>query len=601
MIAWSSNQPTFRAVTEYALSPNDLDSRSRTPPPELLGGCLRLSHCASTMNLTVCERQCSLFACLENLKANVESFVLPVHSSVLLFGSFNPRRKSIMELQSVVLPLRWAFNILLNISALPVLVVQGALLHPYYESDPQFRKMRAWLAPVIIFLALYSQSRRLFQPLELYLHLNYAGIAIPTFHVICLALQYAFHRGPARKIDLAKHKKEESPVSESESDSSSSITNSDSQATSTVKATQPLQTPTKKVHKSKKSVQISDKKAPPIGELARFSICMTFSPRSLNYVWGPPPSILSPAPKISTIWFLFNQLFNLIVHQFLLVAFCSFTLPATAHPQGTFGWIAQWVSLPDHYVTRLACHKVLLAAWGCVGLSAFETGGALLNLWELFWIQLGRLIFRPSNSWRPDPFDTSAYPPLFKTPLFQESLSDFWGKGWQSVFRRDFIFLGAEPMVKVFAPFGQTASRLAGLMGAMFISGIMVILPISFSLINSDSLVSTVKNIDWYFRTTWFFMAMGLGIVIEVIFRRVTGKRVQGVFGWLWLWFWFGLWIDMIMNVWLERGLGTSGMSGSLAVTQWPLAKFLIPLGPLMPDAIISSLSSCFSYTASQL
>lgn len=36
------------------------------------------------------------------------------------------------------------------------------------------------------------------------------------------------------------------------------------------------------------------------------------------------------------------------------------------------------------------------------------------------------------------------------------------------------MFCGAEPCAKLASPLGPIASRLAGLMGAMFMSGIMV-------------------------------------------------------------------------------------------------------------------------------
>ncbi|OAV94216.1 hypothetical protein PTTG_11738 [Puccinia triticina 1-1 BBBD Race 1] len=367
-------------------------------------------------------------------------------------------------------------QLVVNYITVPVLLIQGALLHPYYEPDPQARKIRAWLAPVTIFLAIYSQKTRLFHPLEDYLHINYCVAAIPTFHIICVALQYASHRGPARQIDVAKHKKDDdepASSSDTDSDNSSSITNSDSQVTPTivVQARRVSKTAPKK---SKTIVPTKSKESPPsIGELARFSIWMTSSPRSLGYVWGPPASVLSPAPNRPMGKFLLRLFGRLVVNQLALIAFCSIALPTAAHPEKIYGWLNQYVDLPDTWLVRFFCEKAFMLPWGSVGLHSFDLVGCLLIIWELVWITGARLVLPSTSKWRPEPFDTTQYPDLFSKPVFRTSLTEFWSKGWQSTFRRDFIFCGAEPFAKLFAPYGVTASRLAGLMGAMFMSGLL--------------------------------------------------------------------------------------------------------------------------------
>lgn len=73
---------------------------------------------------------------------------------------------------SPALSVSYIWQLIVNYITVPVLLFQGALLHPYFEPDPQARKIRAWLAPVIIFLVTYSQKTRLFRPLEDYIHIN---------------------------------------------------------------------------------------------------------------------------------------------------------------------------------------------------------------------------------------------------------------------------------------------------------------------------------------------------------------------------------------------------------------------------------------------
>jgi hypothetical protein len=63
-------------------------------------------------------------------------------------------------------------------------------------------------------------------------------------------------------------------------------------------------------------------------------------------------------------------------------------------------------------------------------------------------------------------------------------------------------------------------------------------------------LVSCTNKIDWSFRTTIFFMLSGVGIALEMIFKKLTGRRVGGVLGWFWLWGWFAFWCQMFMDAW---------------------------------------------------
>ncbi|KAA1103246.1 hypothetical protein PGT21_010990 [Puccinia graminis f. sp. tritici] len=492
------------------------------------------------------------------------------------------------------LSISYLWQLTVNYITVPVLLIQGALLHPYFEPDPQARKARAWLAPLIIFLVTYSQKTRLFYPLEDYLHINYCIAAIPTFHIICVTLQYATHRGPARQIDVAKHKKEDdeqASSSDTDSDNSSSITNSDSQVTPTevVQKRRVSKMPAKK--KNKVTSLKSKESAPSIGELARFSIWMTSSPRSLGYVWGPPASVLLPAPKRTMAKFLLRLLGRLVLNQLALIAFCSIALPTAAHPEKIYGWVSQYVDLPDTWPVRFFCEKVFMLPWGTVGMHAFDLVGCIFIIWELLWITGARAVLPSTSKWRPEPFDTTEYPDLFSRAVLRTSLTEFWSKGWQSTFRRDFIFCGAEPLAKLFSPCGLTVSRLAGLMGAMLMSG----------LLHEWGLVSCTNKIDWSFRTTIFFLLSGVGIALEMIFKKLTGRRVGGVLGWFWLWGWFAFWCQMFMDAWFDIGVGLAGMRGPYEVNQWPMAKFLVPLGPLLPDEVLSMFSVAFWNVSSVL
>ncbi|KNZ59396.1 hypothetical protein VP01_1740g3 [Puccinia sorghi] len=470
---------------------------------------------------------------------------------------------------SPALSVSYIWQLIVNYITVPVLLFQGALLHPYFEPDPQARKIRAWLAPVIIFLVTYSQKTRLFRPLEDYIHINYCVAAIPTFHIVCLALQYATHRGPARLIDEAKHKREPEPpasCSDTESDTSSSITNSDSHVTPTEVVKVIRRVPKTDSEKKTKAITKSKGSRPSIGELARFSIWMTSSPRSLGYVWGPPASVLVPAPKMTMTKFLMRLFMRIIFNQ---VALIFYLRQSSRHLAGPFS-LRKGVhaTLGKHRLARLRSRR-----------KPPRHMGAALDY------------RRPAS---PSQFIILETRAIRHHPVPRPLLKP----GWHCTFRRDFILCGAKPLAKLFSPLGLTASRMAGLLGAMLSSGVLMNVALRVFCMDSG-LVSSTNKVDWSFRTTKFFLLCGLGIALEMVFKKITGRRVRGLLGWIWLWGWFSFWCEQYTDAWFDTGVGLSGMRGPHEVNQWPLAKFLVPLGPLSPDEVLFMISDAFGKASS--
>jgi hypothetical protein len=127
--------------------------------------------------------------------------------------------------------------------------------------------------------------------------------------------------------------------------------------------------------------------------------------------------------------FLLKLFGGIITNQLALIAFCAVGLPAAAHPDKLYGWMTQYVHLPDTRLVRFVCGKAFMLPWGSVGLHAFDLVGKFLILWELIWITGARLVLPISSEWRPDPFDTTQYPDLFSKPALRTSLTEFWAKG----------------------------------------------------------------------------------------------------------------------------------------------------------------------------
>lgn len=54
------------------------------------------------------------------------------------------------------------------------------------------------------------------------------------------------------------------------------------------------------------------------------------------------------------------------------------------------------------------------------------------------------------------------------------------------------------------------------------------------------------------------FILMGMGLTAEILFKKVTGRKVQGVWGWLWMWPYF-TWAGRGLTwAWLDMGVGGS-------------------------------------------
>ncbi|KAI9612178.1 hypothetical protein H4Q26_008272 [Puccinia striiformis f. sp. tritici PST-130] len=80
--------------------------------------------------------------------------------------------------------------------ALIPLLAQTFLMNPCYEKSRNVRIIRAALMPITIYLTLSRVALRLFYPLDVFFHWNFAFVSFPTFHAICLAIQYGLSRGP---------------------------------------------------------------------------------------------------------------------------------------------------------------------------------------------------------------------------------------------------------------------------------------------------------------------------------------------------------------------------------------------------------------------
>lgn len=78
-----------------------------------------------------------------------------------------------------------------------------------------------------------------------------------------------------------------------------------------------------------------------------------------------------------------------------------------------------------------------------------------------------------------------------------------------------------------------------------------------------------------------FFLMMGVGCVMEALFKKATGVAVGGWAGWLWTMSWVVGWGNILVDGYVRKGL---------------LASNFIPQKYMPSQILLSYLSSFFAY-----
>lgn len=192
------------------------------------------------------------------------------------------------------------------------------------------------------------------------------------------------------------------------------------------------------------------------------------SPRSIGWQPGPPERIV-PRPRPESPWrFILRQVPPLLAFHTVMVACCAVLVPAKSLSTSHQAWSYWLNSNPPRWATSAAPHvcTVLFGISGYVGIALHHT----LTVFSIGIIV--QLLHTLAPAW-VSAFDNTQWPALFHRPFACTSLTQFWTFGWHSMLRRHLIFCGSQPMEKLFRPFGRTTSRLAGVLGAFALSGLL--------------------------------------------------------------------------------------------------------------------------------
>ncbi|KAG0708072.1 membrane bound O-acyl transferase family-domain-containing protein [Suillus ampliporus] len=131
----------------------------------------------------------------------------------------------------------------------------------------------------------------------------------------------------------------------------------------------------------------------------------------------------------------------------------------------------------------------------------------------------------------------SQWPPLFDAPWLSTSLTSLWGHRWHQMFRECFISVGTRPFSYLFG-------RTGGVMGAFLISGALHYFGLKAMGRGGHPVV-----------VFGFFIMQGVGLILEGVWKRFTGVRVDGCLGLLWTWLWVVFWASFMVDAWARVGL----------------------------------------------
>ncbi|KAK0469043.1 uncharacterized protein EV420DRAFT_1257359 [Desarmillaria tabescens] len=211
---------------------------------------------------------------------------------------------------------------------------------------------------------------------------------------------------------------------------------------------------------------------------------------------------------------LISMLIHIIVLDVLLFHLQSLSPNTFGSPKG--GTIFTVIGIPDLRSTYISFFS---------GIAVYCAIQSMYDGCTIF----GIILFQQnSNQW----------PPLFDHPWCSTSLNRFWAKGWHQVFRHEFIAVGAKPLYAL--GFG----RVGAVLGAFTASGTLHVLG-NWGLSHETE----------FWAVGGYFVIQGVGVVLEGVWKKMSGRKVGGALGWMWTVAWVVGWANFLIDAWARAGL----------------------------------------------
>lgn len=273
----------------------------------------------------------------------------------------------------------------------------------------------------------------------------------------------------------------------------------------------------------------------------KFATLQLMSHRGQGWNWGIKGALI-PESRPSR-GYIRSGVLGVLKAHILLIASMSTIQYSLNHDATDF---LRGLGLPEFPCSRTLSGTALALTFGTSVWNFLELGFTAISLCICILTAAVRLLPLPETI-RPAPFDPRSWPPLLRSPLSATSLADFWTYRWHSVLRRMFVFMGYKPMRALTAWMGKVPSTAAGVLGSFFVSGVL----------HESALYLGTSDIplDPRLPSLCFFLCQGIGLVLEQVFTRMTGKPVRGWYGRAWLLLSLVIPGADVSRAWLGRGL----------------------------------------------
>ncbi|KAF9013218.1 hypothetical protein BDQ17DRAFT_1296713 [Cyathus striatus] len=131
----------------------------------------------------------------------------------------------------------------------------------------------------------------------------------------------------------------------------------------------------------------------------------------------------------------------------------------------------------------------------------------------------------------------TSWPPVMDGPWSSDSMHIFWAKNWHQLLRHTFFVFGGYPGKWIAGKYGM-------LFGTFLASG----------LFHECAMYAMGRG--WDHTVTLFFAIQGPLLIGEVLWKRVTNRKVEGRWGRVWVYFVMMVLGQPMVDSWHKRGLG---------------------------------------------
>lgn len=329
--------------------------------------------------------------------------------------------------------------------------------------------------------------------------------------------------------------------------------------------------------------------------------------RGFGYAFGPPSH--HRHPRKHSLHFLRSALASLAISHLISIT----CLALIIHRHSAVPSLLSHLSLPLRALQPTANVLSYLA----VGVSLhaqMETGFAMASIAFVVGTAILRALLPPA--FRPAPFDSREFPPLFDTPYKPKSVTKFWSAQWHALFRfvssppflaarltvrrrKPFLSVGYDPVTRLVSrALGKHAGRAIGAFTVFALSAWMH----DQALCSARHLLPAGPPLSFSLRYGgWiFFLSQGVAVFLEGVFTRLTGRRVRGGVGLAWSYFCIvglGLlagrsWCVPFLSIFcrgadeLSRRIALGLVEGLPEVQRWGWQRFVVPSAALAPPPL---------------